>query len=171
MLKGESGENFIKYIKKRHINLPTLVLSALGQIDKKIELLNLGADDYLTKPFDIQELIARIQALYRRFWHETNTECKKYGNIDFYNKQNKIIFEGKEVFLTRKEADILYYLFEKRGHVITAREFISNIWKTKPGFSSNIVAVTIRRLRKKLEKIGLENMIESVHGVGYRVIL
>ena len=167
MLKGKSGEYFIQEIKKKHCNMPVLVLSAIGHIDKKVEMLNLGADDYLSKPFEMQELIARLQALYRRYVKEKKEESMHLGKLVFYKKQNKVQFNDKDVLLTQKEADILNFLLENKGNVVTNEDILINVWKTKPGFSSNIVQSTIRRLRKKLDTGNNVNFIKNVHGLGY----
>ena len=147
--------------------MPMLVLNAIDHIDKKAEMHNLGADDYLSKPFEMQELIARLQALYRRYVEEKLEESMHFGELVFYKKQNKVQFNDKDVLLTQKEADILNFLLENKGNVVTNEDILINVWKTKPGFSSNIVQSTIRRLRKKLDTGNNVNFIKNVHGLGY----
>ncbi len=169
MLKGKPGEYFIQQVKKAHCNIPVLVLSAISNIDKKVELLNLGADDYLSKPFEMQELIARLQSLYRRHVQDKKEERVQSGELIFYKKQNKVQYNNKDILLTQKEADILNFLLEHKGNVVTNEDILTNVWKTKPGFSSNIIQSTIRRLRQKLDDIDSKDFIKNVHGLGYMI--
>ncbi|MFC1749723.1 response regulator transcription factor [Pseudomonadota bacterium] len=118
MLEGIQGAEFVQTIRKQKSNIPILVLSALGQIGTKIDLLNLGVDDYMTKPFDAGELIARVEALYRRYLEIDVKDEEDYGEIKFFRKQNKVVRHGKEILLTNREGDLLSHLLKNEGKTV-----------------------------------------------------
>ncbi len=167
MLPGKRGEYLLQNIRKKKINVPVLVLSALSRIGNKIELFNLGADDYLTKPFDALELIARINALYRRYLQMERKDQIKVGPITFQRKQNKILRENKEIQLTKKEGELFEFLLQNRGKTVRTEDIIRKIWGSKVNNHSNVVQATIRRLRKKVDEDFSEKLIRSCHGIGY----
>lgn len=167
MLAGKRGEFYVKDIRKKRLNVPILVLSALGRISNKIELLNLGADDYMTKPFDADELIARVNAVYRRYLAMERKDHMKFGNFEFYRKQNKIKREGKEIVLTKKEGELLELLLQNKGKTVRMEDIVRKIWGSKITYHSNVVQATVRRLRGKVD-MGFETkLIENRHGIGY----
>lgn len=170
MLRGKPGEYLVGSLRKSRNNIPILVLSALGQISKKIELLNLGADDYLTKPFDAEELIARVHALYRRYLETKQDLEMKLGDLIFYRKQNRVMRGGKEIFLTQKEGDVLDLLIRHQGKAVRTEDILMKVWQAKQGYHSNIVQATIRRLRKKIDDGFDYKLIRNIHGVGYMIV-
>lgn len=167
MLVGKRGDVYVKEIRKKRLNIPILVLSALSRISNKIELLNLGADDYMTKPFDPEELIARINAMYRRYLHMERKDQVNMGAFTFYRKQNKIKREGKEIVLTKKEGELLEFLLQNEGKTVRTEDIIRKIWGAKITYHSNVVQATIRRLRKKVDDGFEYKLIENHHGIGY----
>ena len=167
MLAGKRGEFFVKEVRKRRLNIPILVLSALGRISNKIELLNLGADDYMTKPFDAEELIARINAMYRRYLQMERKDQIGYAGFTFFRKQNKIKREGKVIVLTKKEGELLEFLLQNEGKTVRTEDIIRKIWGAKITYHSNVVQATIRRLRKKVDEGFSHKLIENRHGIGY----
>ena len=171
MLDGVQGDEFVGRLRKSKSNIPILVLSALGQISTKIDLLNLGVDDYMTKPFDAGELIARIEALYRRYLEIGVKDEADYGEMKFFRKQNKVIRGGKEIFLTNREGDLLDYLLKNEGKTVRTDDILVKVWHAKMGYHSNIVQATIRRLRKKIDEGFDYQLIRNVHGIGYTVVL
>lgn len=171
MLRGKRGEFYVKEIRKKRLNIPILVLSALSRIEDKIELLNIGADDYMTKPFDAQELIARVNAMYRRYLQSERKDQLNYGDFSFYQKQNKVKREGKEIILTKKEGELLEFLLQNKGKTVRTEDIIRKIWGAKPTYHSNIVQATIRRLRKKMDTGFSHKLIENRHGIGYSLTL
>lgn len=171
MLKGKRGENLITHMKKKKINVPVLVLSALGQINTKIELINLGADDYLTKPFDAQELVARVKALYRRYLQSGFKDEEDFGDFVFYRKQNKVYRGQKEILLTKNEGQLFELLLRNQGRTVPLEDILKNVWKAKIGYHSNIVQATVRRLRKKVDAGFPHKLIRNMHGIGYAVVL
>lgn len=167
MLPGKRGEYYVKDIRKKRLNIPILVLSALSRISNKIELLNNGADDYMTKPFDADELIARVNAMYRRYLQTERKDQLNYGDFAFFRKQNKVKREGKEITLTKKEGELLEFLLQNEGKTVRTEDIIRKIWGAKITYHSNVVQATIRRLRKKIDS-GFDNkLIENRHGIGY----
>ena len=171
LLAGKRGEFFVKDIRKRRLNIPILVLSALGRISNKIELLNLGADDFMTKPFDGQELIARINAMYRRYLQMDRKDQLQFGNVSFYRKQNRLVRDGNDIKLTKKEGELFEFLLQNEGKTIRTEDIIRKIWGAKITYHSNVVQATIRRLRKKVDSDFDHKLIENRHGIGYSLTL
>ena len=171
MLPGKGGEVLVQELRKQMRNIPIIVVSALSQIATKIDLMNMGADDYVTKPFDAKELIARINALYRRYLKNKNTDKETYGEITFYWKQNRVEREGKTILLTKKEGELLQFLLENRGLTVRIEDILMRVWQAKVGFTSNVVQSTIRRLRNKIDADFKHKIIRNVHGIGYVLIL
>ncbi len=172
MLDGKSGDHLVKHLREKKLKIPILVLSALGQISKKIDLINMGADDYLTKPFDPEELIARINALYRRSAAvlELNDE-ERFGDLAYFNKQKKVEREGKEILLTKQENLLFQFLLRNRSKVVPIDEIMKKVWKTQVGYHSNVIPATIRRLRQKIDTGFRHQLIRNIHGVGYTLVL
>lgn len=171
MLSGKRGEFYVKEIRKKHQNMPILVLSALSRISNKIELLNLGADDYMTKPFDAEELVARVNAMYRRYLQTTRKDEVNYGDFSFSRKQNTVSREGKNIILTKKEGELLEFLLQNQGKTVRTEDIIRKIWGAKITYHSNVVQATIRRLRKKVDSGFAHPLIENRHGIGYSLNL
>lgn len=170
-LIGKSGEFLVKEIRKKRLNVHILILSALNRISNKIELLNLGADDYMTKPFDAKELIARVNSLYRRYLQMENKDQINVGNLIFYRKQNKISRDGKNITLTKKEGELFEFLLQNQGKTVQTEDIIRKIWGSKVTYHSNVVQATIRRLRIKVDKGFKNKLIENHHGIGYCLVV
>ena len=170
MLPGESGRSFLQYIRKMGHTLPILVLSAKDFVATKISLLEEGADDYLTKPFNADELLARIHALKRRYAGKKISNELKVDDLTFYRKQNRARRGGKDIFLTKKEADVLSFLVSHRGKAVQNEDILAKVWHTKTDYHSNVVQATIRRLRKKVDEGFRHKLIRNIHGVGYMIV-
>lgn len=171
ILNDEKGEDYVKYLKKNNISIPTLVLSSLSSTTNKIDLLNAGVDDYMTKPFEISELNARLEAIYRRSIQPTSKPLEKYKDITFSWKENKIIYKKKEIFLTKKECKLLKLLFSNRGDVVKSEEILKYVWNIGPGYHSNILQSLVRHLRKTLLATFKTDMVKNIHGIGYTLQL
>lgn len=169
MLPGVPGEEFLAKIRKSGFEGPVLVLTAKDMTSSKVELLELGADDYLVKPFSIEELLARMKALQRRY-NDKQTQSKlEVSDLVFYRKQNKVLRGNKEIYLTKKEGNVLALLMSHSDKVIRTEDILVKVWKTRMGYHSNIVQATIRRLRKKIDEDFDHHFIRNVHGIGYKL--
>jgi DNA-binding response OmpR family regulator len=169
MLDGKiGGLELVKQLKKLKVKIPIIVLTALNQIGTKIDLFNAGVDDYLTKPFEALELLARVKSVYRRYL-DINKESEKIkiDEMVFDWKENRLIHNDEHIFLTPKESEVLLFLIENKGKVLRNEDLLKKVWETKVGFHSNILQSTIRRLRTKLKLAGQDELIRNVHGVGY----
>lgn len=168
ILKGKGGEALISEFKKNTYKIPIFVLSALSDLKTKIEVMNLGADDYLTKPFDTEELLARLKALFRSYKHLKSPEVEKFKELSYYRKERGVERNGKRISLTPKENEIFEMLLRNKGKTVP-KEDLLNLWNTKPGYHSNIVSSLMRRLRKKIDGDFSEKLIINNHGIGYSI--
>lgn len=169
MLPGESGRSFLQYLRKSNIDLPVLVLSAKDFVSTKVTVLEEGADDYLTKPFSADELLARVHALRRRYVTKTVEDEIVIDDFTFSRTQNRARRGGRDIFLTKKEADVLSFLITHRGKAVRNEDILVKVWHTKTDYHSNIVQATIRRLRKKIDDGFSYKLIRNIHGVGYMI--
>lgn len=168
MLAGKQGGlDLVKKLKKERVKVPIIVLTALNQIGTKVDLFNAGVDDYITKPFDALELMARVKSVYRRYLDGRIENEIEVGDFVFQRKENLVLRNGEKIPLTVKEGELLLFLVENAGKVVRSEDILKRIWNTRVGFHSNILQATIRRLRKKLDAKSLQKYIKNVHGVGY----
>lgn len=167
MLPGKSGDHLVSILRNKKSHIPILILSGMNQIEKKIDLFEKGADDYLTKPFHAQELIARIKSLHRRHLSRGTKKRECYGEITFYPRDHKILRGANEIVLTNKESQIFNLLLENRGAAVRNSEILTRIWKVESEHHSNIVQSTMRRLRNKVDRGFSQKLIKTVNGVGY----
>lgn len=169
MLPEKSGEEICREVREEGITTPILVLSAKGMVEDKIELLDMGADDYLVKPFSFDELRARVNALLRRPEEAIPTELK-VKNLVLNPAKRKVYLNGKEVHLTLKEFVLLEYLMRSKGRVLTREQIHDHLWDFANDSFSNVVDVHIKNLRKKIDDDSQNpKILETVRGVGYRI--
>lgn len=172
MIAGKDGFEICKYIRQKDLNFPIIMLTAKIEDKDKITGLTLGADDYITKPFNPLELIARVKAALRRYtkYNEKNEENSIYiDGLEINKEIHKCLLYDKEVELTPLEFDILLYLAMNRGHVVSSEELFEKVWKEKYLDNNNTVMVHIRRIREKLkEDTKNSKFIKTVWGVGYK---
>jgi len=169
MLPDGSGLDAIKLLKKIQPKCGVIVISAKSSLDDKITGLNLGADDYITKPFHLSELNARIKSIIRRRnFDGNNIIIINELRIDVDTREVKVF--GKSIELTRKEFDILLFFISNKKRVITKEAIIEHIWGDDSNTFSNLdfVYTHIKNLRKKLSEAGTKDYINSVYGVGYK---
>lgn len=173
MIKGVDGFEICKYIRDKGLNFPVIMLTAKIQDKDKIEGLSLGADDYMTKPFNPLELIARVKSAIRRYtkYNEKSEEEKIYiDGLEISEDKHECLLYDKKVELTPLEFDILLYLAKHRGAVVPSEELFENVWKEKYLDSNNTIMVHIRRIREKLnENTKKPKYIKTVWGVGYKI--
>lgn len=169
MLPKKDGIEVLKDLRKAGVATPVLILSAKKEPLDRIKGLDLGADDYLGKPFVSEELLARIRALIRRKTESLNEDIMTYGDITLNLSSYEISKGDKNVKVSLKECDILKYLLTRPKFVVTKDELIINIWGYDSDAEYNNIEVYISFLRKKLKFIGAETEITTVRGVGYRL--
>lgn len=168
MLPGRDGLSVLRGIRERHIALPVILLTARNELNERIEGLNLGADDYLTKPFFVEELVVRLNALIRRNTGRALT-ILQVGDLTM-NLVNREVKRGERgIELTRREFAILEYLMSSPGRVFSRSQISEKVWNTHFDTGTNMVDVAMTRLRKKIEEEGEEKVIETVRGVGFRL--
>lgn len=172
MMPKKNGFDVLTELRKQRITTPIIMLTALTQEYNKVKGLDLGADDYLPKPFSTAELLARIRALLRRKTDATPDNIITFGNVSLnlstfqlYNQSQQ-----KSVKLSQKEFDIIRYFFERPRHVAEKESLINKVWGLENDFESNSLEGFISFLRKKLNYIDADFAISSVRGVGYQLM-
>jgi len=168
MLPGRDGLSILKAIRTRKQTVPVILLTARSAPNERVEGLNLGADDYLTKPFYMDELIARIQAVSRRASGEA-LSLVQVGDL-VINLLTREVRRGKRALeLTAREFNLLELLMRAPGRVFTRTQLLEKVWGYDFDPETNLVDVNIRRLRKKIDESEPVPLIETVRGVGYRI--
>jgi len=165
MLPKKDGISVCKSLRKDNVNLPIIMITAKGGVNDKIIGLDSGADDYLVKPFDMKELLARVRALLRRPQDKIITKLK-VQDITLDNNKHIATKKGIAIPLTLKEYTILEYLMQNADIVVTREQLLEHCWDFAYSAFSNITDVYIKQLRKKLKDIN-EKYIQTIRGVGY----
>ena len=169
MLPGKSGEEIICELKEKH-NVPVIVMSAIHDISKKVNLFSLGADDYVTKPFHNDELLARISARLRKNTDISVSETLIYKDIILNNTDYSVTCNGKSVELSKHEFALLKLLMENPKRTCTKSIIYDTVWDYENSADDNTLNVHMRKLRKKLKECNPdEDYIETVWGIGYRL--
>ncbi|KAJ50831.1 DNA-binding response OmpR family regulator [Clostridium tetanomorphum] len=167
MLPHTDGIDVLKWIRKDH-ETPVIMLTAKGETFDKVLGLELGADDYIVKPFEPKELLARVKAVLRRYNLENdNREALNFDDLVIDINSYNVIFNGKEIKMPPKEFELLYYLASNKNRVFTREQLLCEVWGYDYPGDSRTVDVHVKRLREKLEK-GSNWQIETVWGVGYK---
>ena len=168
MLPGKNGLEVCRELRQQGNDVAILMLTAKTQLVDRVVGLKLGADDYVTKPFEPAELLARIEALLRRIKKENVAPVTRYSfdgiEIDF--DQGRAQKNGAAIDLATKELELLRYLIDHRGKIISREELLESVWQYQPGVSSRTIDVHVAWLRQKLEDT--PQHIHTVRGVGYR---
>ena len=167
-LPGTDGLEILRQFRKHNTNTPVLILSARDQIEDKVNGLDLGANDYLTKPFHFQELEARIRSLTRRKFIQKDV-CLSYGDIRFATKKREACANGEPVSLTRKENGILEYMLLNQGRPVSQEELIEHVWDASVDSFSGSIRVHVSSLRRKLKAVLSYDPIVNKIGEGYRL--
>lgn len=169
MLPGRDGLSILRGLREQKITTPVIILTARSALQERVEGLNLGADDYLSKPFYMEELLARIHAVTRRASGD-QISLMQIGNLTV-NLITRDVRIGKEkVELTVREFSLLELLMRTPGRVFTRTQILEHVWGYDFDPQTNVVDVYVRRLRSKVELEPDEPLIETVRGVGYRMI-
>jgi DNA-binding response OmpR family regulator len=166
MLPGMDGITLTSTLRERGVHVPVLMLTARDAVSDRVAGLRAGADDYLVKPFAFVELLARIEALTRRLGRDRKLS---YGNLVLDPAARRVSVNGTAIELTAKEFDLLECLLRHAGRVLTRSELKEYVWDFSFDARTKVVDLYVHYLRRKLEKVGAEDVIETVRGVGYAI--
>jgi hypothetical protein len=167
MVPGRDGLSILRQLRDRCVTVPVVLITARSALNERLEGLNLGADDYLTKPFYVDELIARLHAVARRAGGHAPT-LLRHGEISVNLVTREIRRAGETVELTAREFALLTYLLRSPGQTFTRAQICEHVWNYHFDPGTNIVDVYVQRLRRKLDSGEEDALIETVRGVGYR---
>lgn len=170
MLPGIQGQDVCRKLRARKSKAPILMLTALDSPEEKVEGLRMGADDYLAKPFDFDELIARVEALHRRatgYAADANDSLITNGLLSFDRSSLQVTVAGKEVDLSKKERDLLLLFLTNSGRVLSRERILNSVWGLNADPLTNVVDVYVGRLRRKIGSEG--ERIITLRNVGYRM--
>jgi two-component system OmpR family response regulator len=163
------GLTIISRLRERKDQTPVLILSALGTVDDRVNGLRAGGDDYLTKPFALAELLARVEALSRRASAATETTRLKCADLELDLLARKATRAGRTIELTAKEFQLLEYLLRRQGQVVTRTMLLEGVWNLHFDPQTNIIDVHMSRLRNAVDKGHARPLIHTVRGAGYVV--
>lgn len=168
MLPGRDGLSILRNVREQKNQVPVLLLTARDSLDERVEGLNLGADDYLTKPFYVEELTARLHTIVRRSSGQSlNVLHVEDLKVDLIKRE--VTRGGDSIDLTAREFELLEYLMRSPGRVFTRIQICEHVWNYHFDPQTNLVDVYIKRLRKKLDQPYELKLIQTVRGVGYRL--
>lgn len=168
-LPGRNGYEIARELRARAITAPVLMLTGRDAVADKIEGLDAGADDYLAKPFDHDELLARVRALLRRSSMQSERNMIRVGDLVIDPFSRDVRRGSREISLTQKEYALLEYLARHAGHPVSREQISRQVWKQELDPSTNIVDVYINYIRKKVDGEGERPLVQTVRGVGYMV--
>lgn len=169
MLPGITGIGILKKMRASGDNTPVLLLTALGDVEDRVSGLDAGADDYMVKPFDFDELMARIRAITRRKSGRAENTITS-GDLVMDRRAHQVFRGGVEIELTSKEFEILEYMMQNPGAVLSRDKLSSHVWNYDYDGGSNVIDVYMHHLRKKIDGSFEEKKIVTVKGVGYKLI-
>lgn len=170
MLPKIHGREICQQLRMNKINTPLIILSAMDSLDDVIAGLRMGADDYMTKPFSFEELLARIETVMRRTSEiASETQVLSIGSLAFNRQSLRFTVAGKEVRMTAKELAIIELLMSHPGTLFSRERILSNVWGLNMDPLTNVVDVYIGKLRKKIDSGHGDSIIETVRGLGYRL--
>jgi two-component system OmpR family response regulator len=167
MLPGIDGLALIRNLRERSVAAPALILSALGAVDDRVTGLKAGGDDYLTKPYHFEELLARIDALARRGRDATPESRLKVAGVEIDLYKRSATRDGRRLNLTTREFSILEFLMRHAGQVVTRKMLLEGVWNYHFDPQTNVIDVHISRLRQAVDIDGAPTLIRTVRGAGY----
>ena len=162
-----NGKTVLEILKKEYSDLPVIMVTAKSDQIDKIKGLDNGADDYITKPFDIMELVSRVKAVLRRAYKEKTTNILTYKTLQLNHDSRRVTVGGEDVILTFKEYELLHILLVNKGVVLSRDKLMNEVWGTDFEGETRTVDVHVRTLRQKLGYAG--EYIETVRNVGYKI--
>ncbi len=170
LLPRKDGLQVCGQLRSEGASVPILMLTARDSVEARVLGLDSGADDYLTKPFDLAELLARLRALIRRGARPPLPERLQIGDLELDTRGHRVAKRGRDVPLTAREYALLEYLARRAGEVIGRAEIAEHVWDENYDPFSNVIEVFVRRLRKKLDDPGSESLIRTRRGEGYELV-
>lgn len=168
-LPDESGFELLRRIRRRDVDSPVIFLTAQSEVSRRVEGLELGADDYVSKPFAFAELLARIRAVMRRKLQQPSNGVLRAGDLELDLTARRVVRAGREITLTPKEFALLEFLLENQGQAVSRSMMIEKIWGYGFGSRDNVIDVHMTRLRNKVDKGFGTTLIRTLRGVGYTV--
>lgn len=169
MLPRRDGLSVISELRKKNINAPVLILSALGQVDDRVKGLRAGGDDYLPKPYAFSELLARVEVLGRRTGAPEQEMSYKVGDLELDRLSHEVKRSGQPILLQPREYRLLEYLMKNAGQVVTRTMLLENVWDYHFDPQTNVIDVHVSRLRSKIEKGFEAPLLKTVRGAGYMI--
>ena len=169
MLPNKNGFDILNYLRQEKINTPVIMLTAKSEIEDKLNGLEHGADDYITKPFSMRELMARIKAVLKRANNIEDTEILEYGDLALDVKNAKLKCNDNEIQISGKELELLEQLLINKKQVLSRENLIERIWGYESEAEYNNVEVYITFIRRKLKLIDSKVSIKAVRGIGYKL--
>jgi two-component system OmpR family response regulator len=166
---GLDGLDILAAMRLRDDRTPVLVLSALSSLDERIRGLRSGGDDYLTKPFALDELLARIEALARRAGQRAEPELLSVGDLTLEPRTRRVFRSGRPILLQPREYQLLEYLMRHQGEVVTRKMLLAAVWGYHFDPETNVIDVQMSRLRNKIDKDSAAALIRTVRGVGFTI--
>lgn len=167
MLPHKDGEQLIKELRE-YSDIPVIVLSAKSMMETRLEVLRLGADDYILKPFDLSEVLVRIEVVLRRSGNK-QSEVLRCGGLELNIAEKSVAFEGKSISLTAKEMQLLQLFLEYPTKVFSKANLYESVWNDEYFYEDNTINVHVSNLRSKLKKASGRDFIDTVWGIGYRL--
>jgi two-component system response regulator CiaR len=167
MIPEIDGFEVLKIIRKEGLKTPVLFLTARDSLEDRVKGLDNGGDDYLVKPFQAAELKARIRALLRRSGSLTTNQTIQFRGIELSGKERDILVEGEHIKLTSKQYELLEFLIQNKGVILTKEQIYDRVWGFDSDTTIAIVEVFMHHLRKKLEPFGYHTDMKTIRGVGY----
>jgi len=167
MLPGVDGWHIIEAVRKNGKTMPILFLTARDQIEDRVKGLELGADDYLVKPFAFAELLARIKSLLRRGHQREDSNLISIANLELDIRKRRVTREGQRIDLTAKEFALMELFMRRRGEILPRALIASQVWDMNFDSDTNVVEVAIKRLRNKIDSNFTPKLIQNIRGMGY----
>lgn len=167
MMPKMNGYDFIKKIRQDKNNVAVLMLTAKDSLEDKVKGLDLGADDYLVKPFEFDELLARIRAMLRRNYRESATSTLVIGDVELDTVKKSVTKNGNIIELTAKEYEVLEYLLRNKNHILSREQIREHVWDFDYEGESNIIDVLIKNIRRKIDDNKEGSIIQTKRGAGY----
>ncbi|MEY3739899.1 MAG: hypothetical protein RLZZ192_575 [Pseudomonadota bacterium] len=167
MLPGLNGWEVLKNMRQRGLEMPAMFLTARDQVEDRVKGLELGADDYLVKPFSFAELLARVRTILRRGRNGSETTVLKVADLELDLLRRRVARAGKRIDLTAKEFGLLELLMRRQGEVLPRSLIASQVWDMNFDSDTNVIEVAMRRLRVKIDEGQDVKLIQTVRGMGY----